>query len=227
MKKYVCSICGFVFDETLGIPEQGIAPNTLWETLPDDWVCPLCGAQKSEFEEVKEEIKEQSSVPKPIVAKKEYVGHQDNLKELSYGELSVLCSNLARGCEKQYRAKEAELYTKLADYYKSKVAKPAKQSFSDLLKVVAQNLDMHFVNANDAASIAADRGAKRVLTWTEKATRILKSLLERYEKEGNAMAENTNVYVCDICGFIYIGDTVPDICPVCKVPKLKILQVGR
>lgn len=38
MKKYVCSICGYVYDEAAGIPSAGIAPGTLWENLPDDWV---------------------------------------------------------------------------------------------------------------------------------------------------------------------------------------------
>jgi rubredoxin len=51
MKKYVCSVCGYVYDEAEGIPGDGIAPGTLWGDLPEDWVCPLCGAEKSEFEE--------------------------------------------------------------------------------------------------------------------------------------------------------------------------------
>jgi len=51
MKQYVCSVCGFIYDEAAGIPEDGIAPGTLWADLSDDWVCPLCGATKSEFEE--------------------------------------------------------------------------------------------------------------------------------------------------------------------------------
>ena len=51
MKQFVCSVCGFIYDEAAGIPEDGIAPGTLWQQLPEDWVCPLCGASKSEFEE--------------------------------------------------------------------------------------------------------------------------------------------------------------------------------
>lgn len=47
--KFVCSVCGFVYDETLGLPDQGIAPGTRWEDLPADFVCPLCGVGKSEF----------------------------------------------------------------------------------------------------------------------------------------------------------------------------------
>ena len=73
----------------------------------------------------------------------------------------------------------------------------------------------------------SDRGAKRALVWSEKVTRILNSILTRYKEEGNKMLENTNVYVCEICGFVYIGDEPMDICPVCKVPKLKIHQIRR
>ena len=51
MKKYVCSICGYVYDEAKGDPDNGIAPGTKWEDLPDDLVCPLCGADKDVFEE--------------------------------------------------------------------------------------------------------------------------------------------------------------------------------
>lgn len=51
MKKYVCTLCGYVYDEAEGIPEDGIAPGTKFEDLPEDWVCPLCGAPKSDFEE--------------------------------------------------------------------------------------------------------------------------------------------------------------------------------
>ncbi len=50
MGKYVCSICGYIYDEATGIPEAGIAPGTKWEDLPDDWGCPICGATKAEFE---------------------------------------------------------------------------------------------------------------------------------------------------------------------------------
>ena len=52
MKQYVCSLCGYVYDEAKGIPEDGIAPGTKWEDLPEDWECPLCGAGKEEFEKM-------------------------------------------------------------------------------------------------------------------------------------------------------------------------------
>ena len=51
MKKYVCSVCGYVYDEEIGDPDNGIAAGTLFEDLPDDFVCPLCGVSKEEFVE--------------------------------------------------------------------------------------------------------------------------------------------------------------------------------
>lgn len=49
MKKYVCTICGYVYDEELGDVDGGIAPGTKFEDIPDDWVCPLCGVSKESF----------------------------------------------------------------------------------------------------------------------------------------------------------------------------------
>ena len=49
MKKYVCDLCGWVYDEAAGDAEHNIAPSTKWEDLPADFVCPLCGASKEEF----------------------------------------------------------------------------------------------------------------------------------------------------------------------------------
>ena len=50
MDRYVCIICGYVYDPALGDPENGIAAGTAFEDLPDDFVCPLCGVGKDDFE---------------------------------------------------------------------------------------------------------------------------------------------------------------------------------
>lgn len=50
---YVCSVCGYEYDEALGDPDNGIAPGTKFENLPEDFVCPVCGAPKDAFEEKK------------------------------------------------------------------------------------------------------------------------------------------------------------------------------
>ena len=50
MDKYVCTVCGYVYDPALGDPESDIAAGTAFDDLPDDWVCPVCGAGKDQFE---------------------------------------------------------------------------------------------------------------------------------------------------------------------------------
>jgi len=52
LARWECGICGYIYDEEKGDPENGIAPGTKFADLPEDWVCPLCGASKDEFKEV-------------------------------------------------------------------------------------------------------------------------------------------------------------------------------
>ena len=50
MQKYICTVCDYVYDPEAGDAPQGIAPGTAFEDLPDDWLCPDCGAPKEDFE---------------------------------------------------------------------------------------------------------------------------------------------------------------------------------
>lgn len=52
MKKWLCIVCGYVYDEAEGIPEDGITAGTRWEDVPGDWSCPDCGVAKADFEMV-------------------------------------------------------------------------------------------------------------------------------------------------------------------------------
>lgn len=52
MKKYICTVCEYVYDPAEGDPHAGIEPGTPFEEIPDDWVCPICGVGKSDFEPV-------------------------------------------------------------------------------------------------------------------------------------------------------------------------------
>lgn len=218
MTKYVCTICGFIYDEGVGIPESGIAPGTKWQDLSDDWTCPLCSAQKENFEEQVEE----SAMEEAVVTE-----NHAELGELLNGEMSALFSNLSKGAKKQYLEEESDLFAKLSAYYTRKTSAVAENSFNHILFDIAKDLNDTYPKANIIASQKEDRGAKRALLWTEKVTKIIKSLLERYEKQGDAIIEDTKVHVCDICGFIYIGNEPPKVCPVCKVPKFKIIEIGR
>ena len=49
MTKYVCDVCGYVYDPEIGDPDNGVTPGTAWEDVPADWTCPECGASKEDF----------------------------------------------------------------------------------------------------------------------------------------------------------------------------------
>ena len=92
MKKYICSVCGYDYDETAGDPGNGVAPGTKWEDLPDDWVCPICGADKSMFSSEGDEDTQ------PMRGAAQSTRIEGNV---SAKQLAVMCSNLARGADKQ------------------------------------------------------------------------------------------------------------------------------
>lgn len=206
MKEYVCSVCGYVH-KTEG-------------EMPEDFKCPLCGAGKDAFR-LKKEGTSGKTVPKPELTLEK--PHTE--KELSPMEMSIICSNLARGCEKQYMPKESENFKKLADFFRSG-AEPAHDASTErLLELIEKDLSVGFPYGNAIASDSHDRGALRCQVWAEKVTRMLQSLLARYQTEGDKMLENTGVYVCTICGFVFVGDEPPTMCPVCKVPSWKFEKV--
>ncbi len=49
MAKYECSVCGYIYNEAEGDPDNGVPPGTVWEKVPNTWVCPVCGAPKEQF----------------------------------------------------------------------------------------------------------------------------------------------------------------------------------
>ena len=206
--KYICSVCGYIYDED--------SQNVSFSDLADEWVCVLCGAPKALFN-AQEEEKEKIEV-KAI---------DEDLTELSIGQLAALCSNLARGCRKQYKEEEALLFDKLAEYFTASVGPINDVTVEKLAMKLSEDIDL-YPNVRASVDSQKDRGAARVCVWGDKVTRILNSLVERYLKEGEKMLEGKNVYVCSVCGFVYIGDKAPDLCPVCKVPAWKFDKVeGR
>ena len=209
MKKYRCIICGYIYDET--------KEKIKFEDLPDDWTCPLCGSPKSAFEEV---IEEPQKEEESIEEKQEI---EEDLRSLTNEEITYICSNLAKACEKEYKEEEQSLFTELAKYFEGKTKE--KTSSLEELKIENEKDRKELESAMKIADENSDRGAKRVLTWATKTSNMMKIILENYEKKGLDYIKNTKIWVCDICGFIYIGEEPPKVCPVCKVPSFKILEV--
>lgn len=209
--RYVCTICGYIYDEA----KEGVP----FAQLPDTWVCPLCGAAKSAF--VPEAAQPAAPAPrKPVVI-------DPDAQKLSPGAMAALFSNLARGCEKQYKPKEQALFLEIADYFAAAAPEVSDADEKLIAQLVQTDLTEHYPNLTTAAVEAQDRGTQRICVWGEKVTRMVQSLLARYEKEGEAFLEENDVWVCTVCGFIYVGKSAPALCPVCKVPDWKFEKIER
>ena len=209
--RYVCTICGYIYDEA----KEGVP----FAQLPDTWVCPLCGAAKSAF--VPEAAQPAAPAPrKPVVI-------DPDAQKLSPGAMAALFSNLARGCEKQYKPKEQALFLEIADYFAAAAPEVSDADEKLIAQLVQTDLTEHYPNLTAAAVEAQDRGTQRICVWGEKVTRMVQSLLARYEKEGEAFLEENDVWVCTVCGFIYVGKSAPALCPVCKVPDWKFEKIDR
>ena len=210
MGKWICGICGYVYDEE----KEGKA----FAGLPDGWVCPLCGADKSQFAPEKKEEKATAAPARE---------HRDVRIESAL-QLSAVCSNLARGCEKQYQEREAALYRELAEYFAAAAPGAPDEGLGGLIARLRRDLDAGYPALRESAQAVSDRGTQRICVWGEKVTRMLLSLLERYEREGEDFLKNTQVWICTVCGFLTVGDRPPELCPVCKVPSWKFEAVeGR
>ena len=177
--RYICSVCGYIYDE-----EKEKIP---FAELPEDWKCPLCGAAKSDFVPEGQSAGSTAAPAAPAA--------ETDLKPLTAAEVSALCSNLAKGCEKQYKAELAEAFTGLAAWFGGQERTVTDASFEKLLEKVNADLESGFPAVNAVS-----------------------------RQEGDLT--DTQVYVCTICGFVYVGNDLPDVCPVCKVPNFKFEKIG-
>ena len=135
--KYVCSICGYVYDEAKeGTPFAG---------LPDAWACPVCGAGKSAFA-VKDQndksgqARETAADSGEKTVRAAVSSRDGDMEKLSPGVMSAICSNLARGCEKQYKEREAALYRQIADYFASITPDEADADMEKLSGLIRNDL---------------------------------------------------------------------------------------
>ncbi len=210
--RYICQICGYVYDDSVEkIP---------FSDLPDTWKCPLCGAAKTDF---KPEVSEEGQEQEKTILKKQ----QTDLEHLTTGQLAALCSNLARGCEKQYKNIEAGQFRDLADYFTASTPTVPDVTVDKLASMLQDDV-ASYPDIRKTADENSDRGAARICVWGEKVTRMLSSLVDRYLRDGERILENTDIWVCTTCGFVFIGDAPPELCPVCKVPAWKFEKIeGR
>ena len=201
--KYICQVCGYVYD--------GGKESVPFDSLPESWKCPLCGAPKGEFKSAEASPGGEAAAPAPL---------EGELGPFTAGQMAALYSSLGRGCEKQYKAEEAALFRELAAWFTA-AAPPAEDASAEALAEALRADVADYPALRAAADAGHDRGAARICVWGEKVTRMLSTLLDRYLREGEAMLEGQEIWVCSTCGFVWIGEAPPELCPVCKVPAWK------
>ena len=94
-----------------------------------------------------------------------------------------------------------------------------------LAERILQNLNEEYPALEAVASEHNDRGTLRAHTWGNKVTRMLQAIVGQYLQQGEAFLAHTNIWICTVCGFIYVGENPPALCPVCKVPDWKFEKV--
>ena len=99
------------------------------------------------------------------------------------------------------------MFRELADYFSSITPAIQDASVENIAALLQEDID-NYTAVRATADAAGDRGAARICVWGEKVTRMLSSLVSRYLREGETMLADTAIWVCTVCGFVYIGENV-------------------
>ena len=137
--------------------------------------------------------------------------------------LSVVYSNLQKAAEKQQDYELMNEYATLSRKF-TETDLP-ETSAEELLALVSEDLDRIMPGANEIVKTGGDRGAQRALKWGSTVAKIQKSILDRYIKKGDEVFENKDFYVCQACGFIFVGTEAPKICAACKAPSIRFVKI--
>ena len=165
-------------------------------------------AQTTEYESVNKHILKATQ----LFSRRPTPDFENSIKE-SISAVEALCCIITND-------KKATLGDALADYFTTITPAVNDATVETIAKILQDDID-HYPNVRAVADQNNDRGAARICVWGEKVTRMLSSLVNRYLNEGEAMLADTNIWVCTVCGFVYIGENAPELCPVCKVPAWK------
>jgi rubrerythrin len=128
----------------------------------------------------------------------------------------MVFSNLAKASEKQQRLHNAAIWNQLAETFDKGAG--AEGDLAELAEALAEDMEAVYPRLNASAEAVGDRGMKRALKWGERVTKIQKMLIDRYTVKGEDLFEGKQLFICEACGFVFLGPAAPDPCPVCKAP---------
>lgn len=152
-------------------------------------------------------------------------------KSIVSGEMAPILSNLAKAAEKMQAPDLAVRFLNLSkscDLTLDAVDREMPPVSNTWDSCAAQNqilLTRAFPSIESALEARPDRAVLRVDTWGKKVAAIQKSLLQRYIQKGDDVVRGKDIFVCEACGFIFLGDAAPAICPICKAPASRFVRV--
>lgn len=139
--------------------------------------------------------------------------------------LPAIFSNLAKASEKQQLYVQEKLFSELSEGMQMQSPSP-EATLETIEKQITEDLKNQYPEIMKKAEYAKERGVQRALRWGEKVTVLQKSLIGRYLLKGDEFFVENDLFVCEACGFIFLGNTSPDLCPVCKAPKKRFSKVS-
>ena len=154
--------------------------------------------------------------------------------DLSPSILAVAFGNLAQATARQQRPNMAKLLSALSQSFHiqamneaaPEMAEAGAETWLDALQVETKaQLGREYDDAIAQTGVLGERGALRALVWGRKVSVVQVSLLARFLKQGGALVEDTQIHVCEACGFVMIRADAPDVCPICKAPSHRFVTL--
>ncbi|MBI9104016.1 MAG: rubrerythrin family protein [Spirochaetales bacterium] len=144
-------------------------------------------------------------------------------RNLSGNARAVIFSNLAKASEKQMDSPKAVEFSRLSE--ESWCKSTSDDGLEVLMKRMEESLAGDYPGIQKDAEALGDRGVQRALKWGQKVTMLQKTLIGRFLSGGESIMDNKDLYICEACGFIFLGAEVPAQCPVCKAPETRFSKI--
>jgi rubrerythrin len=143
-------------------------------------------------------------------------------------------SNFENAARRQQRPGLAKLLGALSQSLHIQAVNSARQgapaqdraeALGALQSQVKEQLSNDYKRGTETATALGERGALRALLWGQKVSMVQNALTGRFLRSGEALLKDTQVHVCEACGFVIVKGDVPDVCPICKAPSDRFVSL--
>lgn len=137
--------------------------------------------------------------------------------------LPAVFSNLSKAAEKQQEAEIANLFSTLSGLVLDRTE--ATGTLDEIRSALVEDGETGYQRVREGGERDGDRGVLRAAKWGEKVNTAQRSLIDRFASKGDELLEGKSLFVCEACGFVFVGTDAPPVCPVCKAPSGRFTEV--